>query len=61
MQDRLLLEILPKFIRLHQMKDHVRRHTGEKPFDCDTCGKKFSSTTELRAHTKTHTGETSQT
>ncbi|CAH0730839.1 unnamed protein product, partial [Brenthis ino] len=37
---------------------HQRIHTGEKPYQCTECPKKFSVFQRLQIHIRTHTGET---
>lgn len=62
LRDHKCLECVKEFFTKTELAAHVRTHTGDKPFQCGSCGKAFARQHHLKRHIAgVHNGEKSKT
>ena len=42
------------FAKNFDLQQHIRAHTGEKPFQCIVCGRAFAQKSNVKKHMSTH-------
>jgi len=52
-----LCSLCGKSVTANYMPIHMRMHSGEKPFECSICFKRFPKKINLEGHMRSHTGE----
>src|SRR6218665_1874410 len=52
-----LCSLCGKSVTANYMPIHMRMHSGEKPFECSVCFKRFPKKINLEGHIRSHTGE----
>ncbi|KAK8773018.1 hypothetical protein V5799_012449 [Amblyomma americanum] len=45
-----------RFAQTGHLNNHIRVHSGERPFGCYICGKTFVQSGHLTSHVRTHQG-----